>query len=246
MEILTILLLLSIGFFANFIGGMIGGGGLISSPTLLFLGLPPQVAIATDRFSSIGQCTSILKYYKNKKINYKFLIPLSIITIIGTLIGSFLLININKSILIKTIGIVIILLLPIILVKKVGLIKKKLNFYMIIIGYLLYFLIAIYGSFIGAGTGILTTIVLISFFGLTYLEANGNFSVLWFIISVISTVIFAFQGIIRYDYGFILLIGSLIGGYTGAHIAIKKGDKFVKILFIILVFISGIKLIFLS
>jgi uncharacterized membrane protein YfcA len=233
-----------IGFIANFIGAMIGGGGLISIPALIFLGLPPQIAIATDRLSSIGQSTSIFKYHNSKKINYKIIIPLSIITIIGTLIGASLLFNFDKSLLIKIIGIVIILILPIVLINKSGLDNKKTNIAQKIIGYILFFFVVIYGSFIGAGTGILATFVFIFFFGLTYLESNGNFSIIWLIISVISSIIFAFQGIIKYDYAIILLIGSLIGGYTGAHIAVKKGDNFIKLLFIILVVISSLKLIF--
>lgn len=244
MEILTIILLFLIGFIANFIGSMIGGGGLISIPSLIFIGLPPQIAIATDRFSSIGQSTSIFKYHKANKINYKLILPLSIITIIGTIIGSIILINFDKSFLTKIIGIIILLLLPLVLMNKSGIINKKSSYKQNLIGYVLYFFIVIYGAFIGAGTGILTTIVLIFFFGLTYLESNGNFSILWLIISLFSTIIFAFQGFIRYDYGLVLLAGSLIGGYAGAHTAIIKGNKFIRILFIVLILISSIKLIF--
>jgi uncharacterized membrane protein YfcA len=244
MEISTIILLFAIGFIANFIGSMIGGGGLISIPSLIFIGLSPQVAIATDRFSSIGQSTSIFKYHKASKINYKLILPLSIITIIGTIIGSNILINFDKSLLTKIIGIIILLLLPLVLMNKSGLINKKSNYKQNLIGYVLYFFIVIYGAFIGAGTGILTTIILIFFFGLTYLESNGNFSILWLIISLFSSILFAFQGLIRYDYGIVLLAGSLIGGYAGAHTALKKGDKFIKILFIVLILISSIKLIF--
>lgn len=244
MELLTIIILLCIGFIANFVGSIVGGGGIISIPWLIYLGLPPHIAIATDRFSSIGQSTSIFKYHKSNKINYKLILPLIFISIIGTLIGSAILINFNKSILIKIIGILILLFLPIVLMNKSGLISRKTNSRQKLIGYILYFFIVIYGAFIGVGTGILTTIVFIFFFGITYLESNGNFSILWLIISVISTLIFAFQGIVKYDYGLILLAGSLIGGYAGAHFAVKKGDKFIKALFVVLIVVSAIKLIF--
>jgi uncharacterized membrane protein YfcA len=44
----------AIGVLASVVGTMVGGGSLLSIPFLIFLGLPPQVAIATDRFAGLG------------------------------------------------------------------------------------------------------------------------------------------------------------------------------------------------
>jgi uncharacterized membrane protein YfcA len=57
-------------------------------------------------------------------------------------------------------------------------------------------------------------------------------------------IIFAFSGLIAYGAGIALLLGMVIGGYLGAHIAIKKGDLFVKLAFSVIVAISGLKLLF--
>jgi hypothetical protein len=65
----------------------------------------------------------------------------------------------------------------------------------------------------------------------------------WFVLSISSLAIFAFSGIIDYRIGLVLLIGMAIGGYIGAHAALKKGDLWVKRLFVLFVIIFGVKLL---
>ena len=245
MEILTILLLLFIGFIANFLGSIVGGGGVISIPALIFLGLPPQTAIATDRFASMGESACIFKYHKSGKINYKMILPLCIIAVVGTIIGSSILLNIDKNIILKIMGVMFLLFIPLIILKKdKGIENKKLTKLSIFWGYALYFLVAIQGGFLGAGTGVLAVFVFIFFFGMSYIESNANQAIPWLIISVISTIIFAFYGLIRYDYGIFVLIGAIIGGYIGPYFALKRGEKFIKNLFIVIIILVAIKLIF--
>ena len=130
-----------IGVCSSFIGSMVGGGGLISIPFLMFLGLPPSVAIATNKFGSLGlSAGAFIKYFKEKKIQWNYILPLSLISIISAVIGANILISLNKEILSKAIGIIILVLLPLIVFnKKIGL--KKINPSKIkkIIGFILYF-----------------------------------------------------------------------------------------------------------
>ena len=66
-EIITLLLVLLIGLVTGFFDSVVGAGGLISVPSLIFLGLPPQVAIATDRFGILGQTfAALVKFWKAK------------------------------------------------------------------------------------------------------------------------------------------------------------------------------------
>ena len=72
-EIITLLLVLFIGIVTGFFDSVIGAGGLISVPSLIFLGLPPQVAIATDRLGTLGQIfTALIKFWQAKKIVWKY------------------------------------------------------------------------------------------------------------------------------------------------------------------------------
>jgi len=59
-------------------------------------------------------------------------------------------------------------------------------------------------------------------------------NILAVLITIIAAITFTIKGVVNYQYGIPLFIGSIIGGYFGAHIAIKKGEKLLKIITIIL------------
>jgi len=82
------------------------------------------------------------------------------------------------------------------------------------------------------------------FFGFTVIDSIATSSIPWFLLSIFSLIIFSINGIVDYTIGIVLFISMLLGGYIGAHVAIKKGNKWVKSLFAIVVIISGIKLLF--
>ena len=247
MEITTIIIIFLIGLISSFIGSLSGGGGgLISMPALTFLGLPPNIAVATNRFGSLGVgLSSTYKFAKAKKIVFKYAFPLMAISVIGSVIGAKILIEINQELLTKLIGFLIIFMLPFIFIKnKSGIKRKVVGRSYKIFGFIAYSGLAVYDGFFGAGAGIFATYILVFLLGLTYIESNATDKIAWLLNGIVSTVIFAFYGLINYFFGIILLAGMLIGGYFGAHTAIKKGNNFVRILFSIVVLVSALKLIF--
>jgi len=239
-----------IGILVGFAVGLTnGGGGLISIPLLILLGLPPQIAVATDRFGSLGYAaSSTYKFLKSRKIVFSYILPLAIISSIGGLIGAKILIDIDKALLVKIIGIAIALLLPLVFLKKdAGIEKKKTGSKkMLFAGFLLYFLIAVYDGFLGAGAGFLIAYLFIFVFGLTYIEANATEKIPFLFNAIVSISVFVGHHIINYPFGIAMMAGTLIGGYIGANTAVKRGDKFVRIAFIIIVVVSEIKFIFFS
>src|SRR6478752_4972198 len=67
-----VLLLLLFGFLAAFIDSVVGGGGLISTPALLFLGLPPAAALATNKLAgTMGVLTSTIRFVKSGKVDFR-------------------------------------------------------------------------------------------------------------------------------------------------------------------------------
>ncbi len=249
-ELITLNSVLIIGLIAGFLGGFTSGGGnLISIPFLIFLGLPVQTAIATDRFGSFGYVVStIYKFSQAKKIVYKYVVPLSILSIIGGLIGTSLVINIDKNMLTKIIGAIILILLPLVVWKKdlgvkSGQVRSR---SILILGFFLYFLSAIYDGFLGAAGGILVAYLFVFIFGLTYTQANATEKIPYAFNAILAIIVFAISGLINYKLGVALLGGELIGAYIGAQQAIKRGDEVVRFIMIVIVILSSIKLIFFS
>jgi len=243
--IIQIILTIIIGLITGFIGAITGSGGVISIPFLIFLGLPPATAIATERFSSLGQnIATIREFIKKKKIIWEYFLPFTIIILITTLINTFMLISASEMILKFTIIALMILALIIVLVfPKIGIREKETSKKKKIQGYSMLGITTFFSGFIG-GLGILKYILISYFFGTTYIKANATQRIPWAISVFITTVFLLFKGYVSIYLGIALFIGYFIGGHIGAITEIRKGDTWVKKVFIIIIILSLIKYIF--
>ncbi len=85
----VIILLIAFGFLAAFIDSVVGGGGLISLPALMFVGLPPASAIATNKLAAtMGTFTSAIYFIRSGKVDFKIVGKLIPLTIIGAVAGA--------------------------------------------------------------------------------------------------------------------------------------------------------------
>ncbi|MCK5042613.1 MAG: sulfite exporter TauE/SafE family protein, partial [Candidatus Aenigmarchaeota archaeon] len=82
------------------------------------------------------------------------------------------------------------------------------------------------------------------FFGFTIIQSNATSIIPWFVMSITSLIIFIINGLVVYQVGISLFAGMLVGGYLGAQTAIKKGNRWVKIIFLAVVFVSAVKILF--
>ncbi len=246
MEYLNLIIIALIGILTNFFTAISGGAALIYIPLLMFLGLPPSVAIATNRFSALGTFTELYKFVKEGKVLYKLAFPLVIFATLGSFIGANLLLRIDEIILQRMVAIFIILIVLLLIFKKdIGLKKKivQISIKKKITGYILGFLIGVYAGFFGAASVTFFSFLLIFIFGLTFLESAGTRALIFLFIIIVTTIVFVFAGQVNFLYGGALLIGRAIGSYFGASFAVKRGEKYTKIVFIIIALIFGIKLL---
>lgn len=234
------------GVLAGYIGAISASGGLISISVLVLLGLPANAAIATNRFSGLGLYAGALpKFQKAKKIDWRrvwLLIPLAVA---GGLIGSNLLVAIDKELLSKVVAVLLLCMLPIVWFnKKIGSEKLTVSKNRERIGYLVYFLMMIYGGFFGGGVGIFLIYALIYFFGMTYTEAIATYFFPWFILTLTVLVVFVSHDLVVYKLGIPMAIGMYAGGSIGAKHALKNGDEWIRIILAVMIIATCIKLLF--
>ena len=244
--VLQIILTFIIGFVASVIGSLGGSGGLLSMPFLIFIGLPANSAIATNKCGSIGLCIgSITKFAKEKKIMWEYAIPFSIMAVVAGFIGAKIMLSIDPKLLARLIGIFIIITIPFMFISKdMGVKKRATTFTKKIIGSITYFALMIYGAIFGGGYNVFMIINYSVFFGATIIEANATDMVPWFFVSIVSLIMFSLAGIVNWMLGITIFLGMILGGYVGAHIAVKKGDVWVKKVVAVLLVLAAVKLIF--
>jgi len=239
------LLTFLVGIIGAFIGSMAGGGGLVSIPFFIFLGLPPQVAIATTKLGGLGLYLAALpKFSQNKKIDWRYVLPLSLVSLVGALVGAEILLSIDPKILTRLIGFILVALLPLFFIKDLGVVKVEAGRTRRYLGYFVWVFVSIFAGFFGGGGSTLAIYALVLFFGFTMIESSATAMIPWLVLVVAALVVFVQKGIVSYFFGSAIFFGMALGGYLGVKVALKKGDQWVKIFFSLVLLAAAIKLIF--
>ncbi len=243
---LTLVLVFLIGLCASFIGSFVGGAGLLSIPSLMFLGLPGEKAIATTMAGIAAMNISSLEEFIGKRyIHWNTVLFLLFPSIIGSYIGAQFLILVDKTVLTPLIAILLLILLPALLFDHTAGVKTtKITPFRSVIGYILYFFVACLTGFTGIGAGLFSYYIDLYFFGFNFLEANATNRIPWLAISITAFVVFAFHNLVSYLFALVLAAGMFIGGYFGTWTAIHKGNVWIKTVFALLVIFSAVKLLF--
>ncbi|MDF2904099.1 MAG: hypothetical protein K0S25_1737, partial [Bacillus sp. (in: firmicutes)] len=196
-----LIILIVFGFLAAFIDSVVGGGGLITLPALLFTGLTPASAVATNKLAgSVGSFTSTIMFYRSGKLNLSSVYKLFPLVFIGSMMGAWTVHLMNPEVL-KPLMLVMLAVVAIYTIFKkdwgsTSTYKKLTNRHFIIF-IMLIFVIGFYDGFIGPGTGsfLIFTFLMIGF---DFLEAAGNAKFLNFGSNIAALIMFMYLGQINY------------------------------------------------
>jgi uncharacterized membrane protein YfcA len=229
------------GALGGAINAVAGGGSFVAFPALLFTGVPPVPANATNALSLwVGVTASGGAYWKRLNISRRVLIPLILTSVIGGIAGAFLLIRTPAQTFLKV--------LPWMLLGatllfafgryftgrfKAGISHDSSN--MAITGASIFeFFVSIYGGYFGGGVGIIN-LAMLSVLGMTDIhEMNALKVVLGIVINGVATITFVATGVIVWPQAIVMTIGAVIGGYAAAHYSQKLPQLWVRT-FVILV-----------
>jgi len=244
MEPINIIIIAIIYFIATFYGSLIGGGGLLTIPALIFFGLSPHAAIGTNKIGALGLSTGAsLGYGTEKKIDYKFGFVFMIFLVIGSFFGSLSVLSIPEHIIKNFIGIIMIIIALTLLFKKdfgTKIIKKKKSIIFLII-----FALAsgFYNGFYGAGIGTINRIILTVFFAYTLIGSAALSAFSNILSNLLALVVFTVAGVVQYSLFIPIILASFLGAYLGSKYGVKLGNDNIKRLLLIITIIMAIKLL---
>ncbi len=244
-----LLFIFIISLIANLFSAFSGGGaGLIQLPVLIFLGLPFSIALATHKVASVALgLGATLRHLKNDSLQKKTAFLMLFSGIPGVVIGATIILHIPDTVAKLSLGILTASLgIYSILKPSLGqqLNIKNQTFSGFLTGGIVLFCIGLLNGSLTSGTGLFATIWLIRWFGFDYQTAVAYTLVMvglfW---NGAGAITLGIIGNIHWQWLIPLLLGSLIGGYFGAHLSIKKGNKWIKHGFETITIIIGLKLI---
>jgi uncharacterized protein len=235
-----------VGVAAAVIGATVGGGSLLSIPVLILVGLPPHVAIATDRFSGLGAAlTALHRFSSAGKIEWHQVPALAALSLVGSLIGASLLTRATPELLQNLLAFLLLSLLPLVLLSRhLGLEPRPMSPGRKRLGLVCYFAIQLLAGFFSAGTAPLIFYVLIACFGLTIIQASATQVIPFLVLALASSLVFAWNGLIDYRVGLVLLAGTTLGGYLGASLAVRSGELWIRRAFALGVTLAAARLFF--
>ncbi len=250
MSISEQILLFVVSYIANTFSAFAGGGaGLIQLPVLIFLGLMFSTALATHKVASVALGVgATIRHLRSGNLDFNFALFVLLCGIPGVIAGGFIIVQIPEMAARFALGVLTISLgIYSWLKPDMGQHLKAINRSrrgMIIGGLMLCFIGVLNGS-LTSGTGLFVTMWLIRWFGLDYKAAVAYTLVLvgvfW---NGTGAITLGMLSNIQWDWLPALLAGSLLGGFSGAHLAIVAGNRWIKRVFEVITIAVGLKLIF--
>ncbi len=236
-----IILLCIAAFCAGFVDAIVGGGGLIQTPAGLILlpDKPVATVIGTLKIPAFsGTFFASLQYAKRVKLKWGLLIFMLPIAFTASCTGSWLLTRVSNAFMKPVLLVVLILVgLYTYMNKNFGIHTEKTHSRnrRIIYCLLISAVIGFYDGFIGPGTGSFLVLIFIGLLGFDFLNASAHAKFVNLATNLGSILFFTLSGKIIFQIAIPMAVCNAIGGILGARMAILKGNRFIKIFFLIVV-----------
>lgn len=227
-------------FLAGVIDSIAGGGGLISLPAYMAAGIPPHLALGTNKMSSaMGTVVSTARFARNKYIDGKLSLLAALFAILGSVLGAHLSLLASERIL-KGMMIVVLPIVGFYVFKNKDLDKKRerdISYKRkLIIAMASAFTVGCYDGFYGPGTGTFLLLLLTGLAGMDVRSASGTTKVINLSSNVAALVTFLINGKVLIPLGIASGIFSIAGHYVGSGLVVKNGLKIVRpVIFIVLI-----------
>ena len=200
------------GFLSGFIDSIAGGGGLISLPVFLAMGMPPHYAIGTNKFAAtFGSGISTVQFMRAGKVDGGLMKKLVPFTFIGAVLGCLLMLHMSVAMLQPLVIAALVAVAIFVFSRRdlgsvstyTGETKKKL----------------IQGAAFA-----------FAMLGFDFVVAAGNAKVLNFVSNLTAFCLFIYSGKVLYAYGLTMALGIFIGAFFGSRMAIRRGSGFVRLI----------------
>ncbi|GAA1366164.1 TSUP family transporter [Arthrobacter rhombi] len=243
----TVLLVIVAGLAAGWIDAVVGGGGLLQLPALLLVpGITPVQALATNKLGSVfGTTTSAVTYYRRAHPDLKTALPMAGIALIGSFGGAIVATLLPSSVF-KPIIVAALVAVAIFTAVKptvgelTNLRHAGRRHYAVaaVIG----LVIGFYDGLIGPGTGSFLIIAMVIFLGYNFLASSAKAKIVNMATNLGALAFFLPTGHLLWGLGLLLGLANMVGGYLGARMAVSKGSKFIRVVFLVVVGVLIIRL----
>jgi uncharacterized membrane protein YfcA len=231
---ITLLVLCPIIFLSAFIDAIAGGGGLISLPAYIFVGIPIHNAYATNKFpASMGTAMAVANYLKGGCVDFSAAIPGSAAAVIGSLIGTHLALSLSP----RALQICLMVILPLVGIfiftkrgteNSVSAAPRSTRF-KVVSSALMGLVLGCYDGFFGPGAVMFMTLALSGLVHLDLIKSVGSTKLINFSSNFTAMITWLISGKILFPIAVPCMVCSVAGGFLGSRMAIKTGKKLIRL-----------------
>lgn len=237
----TIILLCLAAFAAGFIDAIVGGGGLIQVPAALVL-LPQYPVVTVIGSLKIpafcGTALASVQYLQKVKIQWKLISIMALLAFSAAYCGSLLMSRVDNHFMKPVLLVILVLVAVYTYTKKnFGTHTEKDHSVLqqVWFSVLISLVIGFYDGFIGPGAGSFLVLAFITMLGFDFLKASAHAKLVNLATNLGSIIFFLGSGKILFAIAIPMAICNAIGGTVGAKLAIIKGNKFIRVFFLVVV-----------
>ncbi|HSC35160.1 MAG TPA: sulfite exporter TauE/SafE family protein [Thermodesulfobacteriota bacterium] len=242
-EYLDVLILFGVGLLAGVINVMAGGGSSLTLPALIFIGLDSSLANGTNRIGILLQSiTATLTYRKAKISEIEKSVKLSLLTLPGAVLGALVSLKLSNEWFDRILGLVMIgIIVSMLIPQKFEVItngeKKSWLIYPVMLG------IGFYGGFIQVGVGFLIMAAFYHLLNMDLIRVNMHKVFVTMLFTVPALIIFIWTGNVDWVLGLCLAAGNALGGWWAVRFSIKGGERIIRYVMVLAIFIIALKLL---
>jgi uncharacterized membrane protein YfcA len=237
--------LVAVATLAGAVDAIAGGGGLLTLPALLWAGVAPIQALATNKLQgSFGTLSASMHFLVKGQVPKKQLWPLVLATFAGALTGTLMVQYLGDALLRQTIPVLLILFAlyfmfsPRISDEDAS---ARLSPGWFALG--LCFPIGFYDGFFGPGTGSFFVMAVVALRGYNLTRATATTKLLNLTSNLTALLFFTLGGHVIWPLGLLLGLGQAVGAWLGAHLAIHHGAAVIRPLLVVVSISISLKLL---
>jgi uncharacterized membrane protein YfcA len=238
--------LFAVALLAGFIDSIAGGGGLLTVPALLAVGVPPAQALATNKLQSVGGSFSASLYFiRRRAVNLNDQKLTIFLTLIGSIAGAILVQHMRADLLRQMLPLLVIGIgLYFLLMPRLGEEDRQRRLGTLPFGLVAGGCVGFYDGFFGPGAGSFYALAYVTLCGFNLAKSTAHAKVLNFTSNVGGLALFIIGGKVVWSIGLVMLVGQVLGARLGAHMVLTRGQKLIRPMIVIVSLVMSLKLLY--
>lgn len=235
-----------LAFIAGFIDAIAGGGGLLTVPALLAIGVSPAQALATNKLQSLGGSFSASLYFVRRKIvNLHTQKRVIAFTFLGAAIGALLVQHMRAEFLRSLLPLLIVSIgLYFLLTPRLGQKDSHQRLQPLLFGLIAGGGVGFYDGFFGPGAGSFYALAYVTLYGFNLAKATAHAKVLNVTSNFAALLLFILGGNVVWSVGILMLIGQVIGARLGAKMVLSRGQQLIRPMIVLVSLAMSLKLLY--